>query len=91
MILLVTYDLKRPGGDYSGLIEAIKECPGWWHYLKSTWVVSTNETPDELTERLGAHLHKRDRLLVIEVAPDAKRQGWLPKKAWDWLRKHIGS
>ena len=91
MILLVSYDLRQPGGDYSGLIEELKECSAWWHYLKSTWIVSTDETPDQFAERLRRHLHKRDRLLVIAVEPGASRQGWLPKKAWDWLRKRLGS
>jgi len=92
VILLVSYDLRQPAADYSGLIKELKGCSAWWHYLKSTWVVSTDETPDQLAERLRSHLlHKRDRLLVIEVESGAGLEGWLPQKAWDWLRKRLDS
>ena len=91
MALLVSYDLRTPGADYSGLIEELKKSKGWWHYLKSTWIVSTTETPDELYDRLEPHRHKDDRILILEIGPGAARQGWLPEKAWGWLERHIDS
>jgi hypothetical protein len=42
---LVTYDLNKPGQNYDGLIEELKKTAGWWHYMKSTWILSTSETP----------------------------------------------
>lgn len=91
MVLLVSYDLKSPGGDYSGLFKELKASDGWWHYLESTWLIFTNETPQELYDRLGKHTHKEDRVLVIEIAKPAPRQGWLPQKAWMWIKNHIGA
>lgn len=83
--LLVTYDLKAPGRDYSSLHEAIKTAPGWWHYLESTWIVATNETPKEFSAKLKIKIDQNDRLLVVDITGDTV-SGWLPQKAWDWLK-----
>ena len=40
----INYDLKAPGGNYSGLYEVIKKFGIWWHYMESTWLISTDET-----------------------------------------------
>lgn len=83
--LLVTYDLKAPGRDYSSLHEAIKTSITWWHYLESTWIIITNETPKQVSDRLKTKIDTNDRLLIIEIT-DATVSGWLPRKGWDWLR-----
>lgn len=85
MILLISYDLNRPGQDYSSLYEEIKKAGTWWHHLDSTWIISTNQTPEQWQERLKKHMDDNDNLLVIEVCNNY--QGWLPEKAWKWLRE----
>ena len=86
MILLISYDLKKPKRDYRGLYREIKKADAWWHYLDSTWIISTNRDPDEWQSRLQEHMDDDDSLLVIEVT--SNYQGWLPERAWKWLRKH---
>ncbi|MBE0011742.1 hypothetical protein [Arthrobacter sp. AET 35A] len=86
--LLISYDLKSPGQDYTDLHDAIKSLGGWWHYLDSTWIVSTTLTPAQAWAELKAKMDTNDRLLVIDVTGKA-RSGWLPKKAWEWLTRHI--
>lgn len=85
MILLVTYDLKRPASSYSELFEALKQ-HSWWHYMPSTWLVDTDLTPDDLYKELKAFLQQGDHILITKLDP--ARQGWLPKKAWEWIRRH---
>jgi hypothetical protein len=87
--LLVSYDLKTPGADYNGFYDVLKECPAWWHHLESTWFVVTNDTPDELYDKLEQHLRPADNLIILTVHA-APRQGWLQKRAWKWLDKHLG-
>ncbi len=83
----INYDLKAPGRDYSGLFEAIKQSPKWWHFLDSTWIVVTEENVGQVWERLAPHIDRNDYLLVIEVR--ATSQGWLPKEAWDWIYANV--
>ena len=85
MILLITYDLNKPGQNYSNLYEEIKKAGTWWHHLDSTWIISTDQAPSEWQKRLQTHMDDNDSLLIIEVCK--KFRGWLPEKAWKWLRE----
>jgi len=87
MVYVVSYDLKKPGKNYVGLTEQLQFFPGWWHYLGSTWLISTSESATELYNRLAPHLDKNDSILIIEAGKHI--QGWLPKDAWEWIQKSI--
>lgn len=87
MVHLISYDLNKPGQNYDDVYEAIKELgSSWWHYLDSTWLVDTNLTADQISDRIKKHIDKNDYLLVIGVTSDYA--GWLPEKAWEWLKNH---
>ena len=86
--VLVTYDLKTPGADYVGLAAELKSLGTWWHHLESTWFIVTDETPDELFERLRPHLGANDKLLILTVQ-SAPLQGWLNQRAWTWLDNNL--
>ena len=85
-IYIISYDLTKPERDYKGLYEAIKSFGTWWHYLESTWLIKTNDTPSKILESLKSHIDKDDNLLIIEAGK--KHSGWLPKKAWDWIKRN---
>ena len=89
MVLLVTYDLNKPGQDYSDLYKAIKDSStnGWWHYLDSTWLIDTNLSTSQVAEQLKGKIDKNDSLLVIRVCKDY--QGWLSEEAWQWLQERL--
>ena len=88
MVLLVTYDLNKPGQDYPDLYDAIKNCSSsWWHFLDSTWLIDTNLSTSQVSDQLRKEIDKNDSLLVIRVHGDYT--GWLPEKAWQWLRERV--
>jgi hypothetical protein len=88
--LLITYDLNRPGQNYKDLHDEIKAIgtTSWWHYLDSTWMVSTSLSVRQATERLLTKIDKSDRLLVLNVSND-ENSGWLTEDAWDWIKQHL--
>jgi hypothetical protein len=86
VILLVAYDLKQSAASYADLFEILKSKDSWWHYLSSTWLIATDESPTELNRQLIPHIFKGDRVLVTRLEPD--RAGWLPTKAWEWIKKN---
>ncbi len=88
-ILLVTYDLNKPNQDYEALYEILKSASGWWHHLDSTWLLATYENPDYWTDKLKPAIDKNDFLFIVDITKQP-RQGWLPKKAWDWIRENEG-
>ena len=87
--LLITYELKG-NKDYTGLYDVLKSAPGWWHYLDSTWIIKTEETTEVWADKLKPHIDEvADSMLVIEVKKSANHNGWLPKKAWNWIGENI--
>lgn len=87
MVYVVSYDLRKPNRDYTSLYEELKKSSWWWHYLESTWLISTTESATQVYSRLVKTIDRDDRLLIIEAGRD--RQGWLPKEAWEWISQHI--
>lgn len=69
--MLVGYDLKKPGKDYSKLIDQLKSYKTWWHCLDSTWMIRTSLTHVALRDELRTFIDPNDKLLVIDVTGDA--------------------
>jgi hypothetical protein len=88
MILLVTYDLKTSGHNYTPFYEALKtQGTSWWHYLSSTWLIDTNKTPKQLYDAVVPHITTNDNLLIIEVT--GQYWGYLPKDSWEWVQRRL--
>jgi hypothetical protein len=87
-LYLVTYVLKD-SSEAAAFEEELKTASKWWHFIENTWIVQTD---DSTANKIWGRLSKAysfgagDRLLVIEILPTASRQGWLPKRAWEWLK-----
>lgn len=84
-IYSITYDLKKPGQNYTGLSEELKK-KDWWHYLDSTWLIHSSETANQIYERISQYLDENDQILINEFGNDY--QGYLPSDAWNWIRDH---
>lgn len=83
----ISYDLKTANRNYTGLFDALKKSPKWWHFLESTWLIQTTEDPNQVWERLAPTIDSKDFLLIIEVKGNV--QGWLPKDAWTWIHSNV--
>lgn len=83
----VSYDLNKPGQEYTALYDELKKSKSWWHHLDSTWLIYTSETAQQLFDRLHQHIDSNDYILIIEVKKNYR--GWLPKDAWTWINNHI--
>lgn len=89
MLYLISYDLKSADKNYDSLHKAIKGLGSkWWHYLDSTWFVVTNISLAQSSEILRKEMDGNDLLLIIDVADYKEVNGWLPSKAWEWLRNN---
>ena len=84
---LVTYDHQGPARNYTGLFNELKTFPGWWHYIDKTWIVVADTDAKGIYDKLKPHLDDEINLLVIAVGKD--RKGWLPRKAWDWIKLNL--
>jgi len=82
-ILIVTYDLRSPK-DYHDFYEVVKQQGKWWHYMASTWLLSTHKTPQEVADAIFPYMDSQDLLFVGDLG--TRYQGRLPKPAWDWIQ-----
>jgi hypothetical protein len=84
MVLIITFAHNNPAKNYNPFFDAIKSNSAqWWHFMESTWIVSTAHSADQFAHLLFPHMETTDYLLVARLHPE--HQGWLPKEAWDWL------
>jgi hypothetical protein len=84
-ILLVTLDLSGSSENNKRVFEALKKQGRWWHYMKPTWLIYTDKTPDQIVDNIKPYVAGHGRMLVTELTKP--RQGLLPKDAWDWIHK----
>ena len=87
-ILIVVTDLKESSAQYGVLFETLKSQAGWAHYLKSTWFLATDKTAHDVYREIKPHILGKDRIFIAEMGDSHSRHGWLPKKAWAWLKRH---
>jgi hypothetical protein len=85
---LITYDLNKPGQDYSKLFEAMKGLGAWGHHLDSTWIVKTNLSATQIRDRLNPPvIDPNDGLLVVRLQGDWA--SWMTPDTNEWLQKNI--
>lgn len=87
-ILVVMYEINGSPARQALFSKEIKKSGAWWHHIKTSWILISNEGADECAARLSAHLDPADKLLVLEVSPVAA-QGLLSERAWTWLVRNL--
>jgi len=89
MTYLVSYDLNKPGKDYQGVHQAIKNASDgtWCKPLESVYIIRTNLTTEAVYNRVVPYLDSGDRILVIEVTSNS--YWYLDKDVSDFLQKML--
>lgn len=67
-ILLVTYDLRQPGRNYTPVFEYLKRftyCKG----LESVWLLDTRLTANQVRDELMKVIDQNDTVFVAPIAP----------------------
>lgn len=85
-VLLVTYDLNKPGQDYSDLLKTIKG----YAYAKlseSSYAILTDKSPQTIYDQLKPTIDKNDNLYVINLKRPYSGQG--PQEVNNWLEKRL--
>ena len=68
-VYMITYDLNSEGQNYEKVIQAIKDASTgvWCSYWESSYLIKSNLTVQQVSDKITPHLDSNDRLLVIEV------------------------
>lgn len=86
----MSYDLRKPGRDYSSLHSHLKEYKGWAKPLESVWLIKSSLSCLQVGESIYSHLDGNDKLLVIDVTN--KKGVWsdnMPQNVKEWLSSNL--
>jgi hypothetical protein len=87
-VQLITYDLRKPGQNYTKLFAAIEAMGTWWHCLGSVWLVQTSLTSAQVRDILRPHMDANDSLLVAGLNGNWATLG-IGGECADWLRTNV--
>jgi hypothetical protein len=87
MILVVNLDLLGPATSYDPLYETLKQQGTWAHYMRWTWLLDTQRSPDQVVDALKPHLQTGDKMLIAPLT--RPYQGMLTKEAWAWVTSRM--
>ena len=82
----ISYDLHKPGQNYSSLHDAIKKFDNL-HVLESQWLVYTDLNPEGIYNQLHPYIDKNDHILINEFS--SNYYGYLPKDYWTWIKNRV--
>jgi hypothetical protein len=88
-VYVISYDLRKPGRNYSKLFDAIRSVGGWCHALESFWLVKSNLRSDQLRQRLLPHIDNNDGLVVVEASSSWTSFG-VSEQVASWLKANLG-
>jgi len=84
-IYAISYDLNSPGQKYQRVKEAIESCGDSIKPMESFWLVDSNLTYSQISEKVRQVHDANDRHFVMRMSREY--QGWLTQDAWDWLNR----
>ncbi|RSU47557.1 hypothetical protein BRX43_13960 [Sphingomonas sp. S-NIH.Pt15_0812] len=81
-VLLVTYDLKSPGQNYTPVHTYLKSMPGYCKHLESVWLIDTEKTTTQVRNDLMKLVDNNDVIFVVKIT-----QSWASYNygCADWL------
>lgn len=88
MLYAVTYDLNKPGKDYSSLWSALRQYEHTRDVaLDSVWFISTPATAAQVYEHLRHFLDQSDRIYIFQLTRN--HEGWMEQSVWDWINARL--
>jgi len=90
-LYLISYNLKGDNDkirfhDYIKSLCKNDYITDWWHYIDNSYIVASSLNVEKLYDIVSKG-NPNQYIFIVEVDTE-NAQGWLPKKAWDWLSKY---
>lgn len=85
-LILVSYDLRKEGQNYDGLIKAIKSYVNWANPLKSVWLIKTPKTYLEVRDYLCNFLDANDGIITLDITNSPMSWNGIPLECDKWIK-----
>ena len=86
---LVSYDLIRPGKDYTTLYTNLKSYGLWAKPLESVWLIKSSFGVEQLRNSIQAHIDANDKIFVVDVTTRAAAWFNLPVDVSTWIKTSL--
>lgn len=88
MAYIVSYDLHSESANYNALVEEIRSSTSWARIVSSAYIIDTDETAEELRDRLTRRIGNNDTLFICELRRNAAWRG-LSSDVSNWIKNHL--
>ena len=82
--ILVFSDSVGDKDQVKEFIDSRPEILNWYLCMSNAIFIRSKYTADQLSEMFREFTGDKGRFLILDV--DTDRQGWLPKKAWSFMK-----
>ena len=86
---LVSYDLIKPGRDYSTLHTHLMEYPNWCKPLESLWVIKSNGSPTQIRDTILRYIATNDKLVVVDISEAGAAWINIANEVSSWLQSNL--
>lgn len=84
---MISYDLNEPVQKYDKVFEIIETFGSYIKLQQSFWLIRSNLTTNQMTDKLNAVLDNNDSLFICELTNNF--QGRTTDSNWDFIKEHI--
>ncbi len=86
---LISYDLIRPGKDYTTLHAHLKSYGFWAKPLESVWLIKSSYGVEQVRNSIQAYMDANDKIFVVDVTTRAAAWRNLPPAAATWIQNSL--
>ncbi|AYW50829.1 hypothetical protein C7H83_10285 [Tetragenococcus halophilus] len=86
---MISYDLSEPGQKYEDVFDAIKSFGSYINLQKSFWLVRSNLTPNQMSNKLENVIDENDSLFICELVDNYAGQADVGEKEREFIKKEI--
>ena len=87
--ILVSYDLRAPGKDYTRLWSHLESYPGYVKPLESFWLLRTPSSAEQVRDSVMQHVDANDKLVVLNVTGDDAAWYNLTPAQSQWIKNNL--
>jgi hypothetical protein len=84
---LISYDLNNINLKYDEVFDIIKSFGTYIKLQESFWLVQTNLSPNQMTEKLNEVMDETDHLFICEISDNY--QGRATTESWHFINNYI--
>lgn len=87
--ILVSYDLRAPGKNYTQLLSHLRSYPNYINPLESFWILRTTLSPEQVRDNVMLYTDANDRVMAINITGDAAAWINLGAANTQWIKANL--